>query len=684
MAVRIPLGTSGARDDDPRGSVQCEFEHIWSDRAYLHRYCERIVGDAATAADIVQETYLRAIQNLDDLRSRPSVVPWLVTVARNLSLNELRRRSRHGTPVDTLPETASAPELDPAQVTAIRDQVRSALDELTPRERSLLLRQLFQGRSVEQLARDEHTSIGAVRSVLLRARTKVRESLLDTGARVVAPFAAAAAWARRHMDSAAIRAQYLNPTLPVSEVAGQVAAAALVLAVVAPSGVASAREGGYPTERLQVTSASARSSAPADVSDEARVDDRVGVGRRTSSVHEPTAVLAASAGPLGAAHDDETAVAPAAPDDEGVSPGGNGPVPVPIPAPAPPQSPYQFNPDDPVEEEPAEEPEDASYDDLAFAPGPDPAAPGHLFALGQPTGQCLTAECTVLFHSADGGRTWTNLRSQGLTATRILPAPAFPLDNRIYAMGSDGLQVSTDGGRHFTQVEAVRQNAPAAMSPGFSNGDERIYIGTTPTAIVYDAETDSTEPVPATGFVGTVSNVALPPDHVSTGHFFVGQEVGGLGQAAVFRCQRGDVCTQHAFLDGSIGSPEVMVSSTYASDGVVMAWKGKRLYRSSDRGVSFAQVARLDAGRFEDVIDDGRGNYYAAYLGLGPGDPGGVLRSEGGLDWTPVGIQSPLNVGAVRLSASAGGGIVGSRMRAAGGGLFCSGDSGANWAIRCP
>ena len=64
-----------------------------TDRRLLWGLCYRMTGNAADADDLVQETFVRAIEK-PPLRTDEPLRPWLVRVAINLSRDLLRRRKR--------------------------------------------------------------------------------------------------------------------------------------------------------------------------------------------------------------------------------------------------------------------------------------------------------------------------------------------------------------------------------------------------------------------------------------------------------------------------------------------------------------------------------------------------------------------------------------------------------------
>jgi RNA polymerase sigma factor (sigma-70 family) len=122
----------------------------------LWHLCYRMTGVAADADDLVQETFLRAMER-PPADSESALRPWLVRVAMNLARDQLRRRRRRGwtgpwlpSPIETAEEEAS-PAYEPASTEGRYDLLESctfafllALEALTPQQRAvLLLRDVF-------------------------------------------------------------------------------------------------------------------------------------------------------------------------------------------------------------------------------------------------------------------------------------------------------------------------------------------------------------------------------------------------------------------------------------------------------------------------------------------------------------------------------------------------------------
>ena len=156
-----------------------EFRHVF-DREFesLFRYVDRWSGDAALAADVAQETFIRLYHRgrlPEDLRA------WLVSVANNLLRDEHRRVARRERLLgrDSSTEAAGASEHRPdARLLAQerRRAVRAALDELPARERALLLLR-YEGYSYRELGQALHIREASVGTLLLRARERFRAAM---------------------------------------------------------------------------------------------------------------------------------------------------------------------------------------------------------------------------------------------------------------------------------------------------------------------------------------------------------------------------------------------------------------------------------------------------------------------------------------------------------------------------
>lgn len=159
-----------------------EFRAAFSERfAELFRIIDRYVGNASSAADIAQETFVRLYRRgemPEDLRA------WLVSVALNLARDEQRRTSRRlrllrtRAPEELMSDASPSAE-DELLADERRRMVRRALDQLTPRERALLLLR-EEGYSYRELAVALELTETSVGTLLARAKVAFRRAYQST------------------------------------------------------------------------------------------------------------------------------------------------------------------------------------------------------------------------------------------------------------------------------------------------------------------------------------------------------------------------------------------------------------------------------------------------------------------------------------------------------------------------
>jgi RNA polymerase sigma-70 factor (ECF subfamily) len=147
----------------------------------------RVVADPGIAQDVAQEVFLRVWRHpsLFDV-SRGRFVSWLMSVARNRAVDEVRsrgrRRLREVTPAPGADDPADPQAIDPqvaAQLSAERDAVRLAMDSLPDEQRLAIELAYFGGMTQQEIASVLDTPLGTVKTRVRLAMKKLRVSLGD-------------------------------------------------------------------------------------------------------------------------------------------------------------------------------------------------------------------------------------------------------------------------------------------------------------------------------------------------------------------------------------------------------------------------------------------------------------------------------------------------------------------------
>ena len=146
----------------------------------------RMLGTNSDAEDIAQQVFVRVWKNAKRYEPRAKFTTWLLKITRNLVFNELRRRSRHpAVPLQSETEEEERPLKDetavPPDATLLENELQEAVDaaiaELPEAQRIAVILRRYEELSYEEIAEALDQSVSAVKSLLFRARTELRESL---------------------------------------------------------------------------------------------------------------------------------------------------------------------------------------------------------------------------------------------------------------------------------------------------------------------------------------------------------------------------------------------------------------------------------------------------------------------------------------------------------------------------
>jgi RNA polymerase sigma-70 factor (ECF subfamily) len=159
---------------------------------FVRRFQGRVFGlawtmlrDEAAAADIAQEAFLRAWRHAGAYDSRRgSVITWLLTITRNLAIDNLRmHRSRPTTHLDAaMLDQLITGEVGPDHAAVVDDDVaraRTALQALPEAQRRALVLASVGGRTAQEVADLEAIPLGTAKTRIRSALIRLRETLLD-------------------------------------------------------------------------------------------------------------------------------------------------------------------------------------------------------------------------------------------------------------------------------------------------------------------------------------------------------------------------------------------------------------------------------------------------------------------------------------------------------------------------
>lgn len=184
-------------------------EHIWVKKAAsgdadafeqlvltyqtpIYNLCFRMVGNAEDAADLTQESFLKAWNHLHSFHYEAAFSTWLYRLASNTCLDFLRSMKRHPQISLTVEDndgeeaTLDIPDLSPSPEEALlcaeeKALLAQAMQELEPEQRQILTLRVVNEMSYADIADVLRIREGTVKSRLSRARDALRKNLLIIG-----------------------------------------------------------------------------------------------------------------------------------------------------------------------------------------------------------------------------------------------------------------------------------------------------------------------------------------------------------------------------------------------------------------------------------------------------------------------------------------------------------------------
>lgn len=157
----------------------------------VYQLVYRMVGDPDDAADLAQDTFLRAFLGLSRFRGKSSFYTWVYRIAVNQTLNFLKKKRLRAAPsmddtemgVERSQEyleqaTVRTPDKEVA-VSELGNRLNAALAKLSDKHRTVVVLHDIQGVPHDEIARMLRCSPGTVRSRLFYARKQLQKELAE-------------------------------------------------------------------------------------------------------------------------------------------------------------------------------------------------------------------------------------------------------------------------------------------------------------------------------------------------------------------------------------------------------------------------------------------------------------------------------------------------------------------------
>jgi RNA polymerase sigma-70 factor (ECF subfamily) len=177
--MTVPRDRSHARE--------AEFDRLFNQYSGpIYNFALRMLGDADRAADVAQDTFIKAYRKFDTLTDPSAARAWLYRIATNTAIDAMRR-ARHTVRMDTDDDrSVEQPDGGPGPETQVLsglldERIGRALLRLKPNHRQCLILSDIEEMSAAQIGEVMEMTGGAVRVLLCRARGEMRRLLAAEG-----------------------------------------------------------------------------------------------------------------------------------------------------------------------------------------------------------------------------------------------------------------------------------------------------------------------------------------------------------------------------------------------------------------------------------------------------------------------------------------------------------------------
>jgi RNA polymerase sigma-70 factor (ECF subfamily) len=145
--------------------------------AKLHRYVTYLIHDQTSAYDAVQETFIKAYQNLRSFNPKHKFSSWIYRIAHNEAMNIIRKnRHTSDSDIDTLPDQSYESHTDEVIDSSIlKERVHGCLDKLDWKYREVIQLVYFEHMKYEDVSDVLHIPKSTVGVWLSRAKSRLKK-----------------------------------------------------------------------------------------------------------------------------------------------------------------------------------------------------------------------------------------------------------------------------------------------------------------------------------------------------------------------------------------------------------------------------------------------------------------------------------------------------------------------------
>lgn len=148
-------------------------------RRQVYQLCFRYVGNHEDAADLAQDTFIRAFKGLRGFKAQSTLSTWLYRIAVNVCLNRVALKTPRADafePAERIDTSAERPDV--ALLRAERaTEVRAAIRTLPPKQRATLILRVYHELPHEEIAAILGSSVGAAKANFFHALANLKKLL---------------------------------------------------------------------------------------------------------------------------------------------------------------------------------------------------------------------------------------------------------------------------------------------------------------------------------------------------------------------------------------------------------------------------------------------------------------------------------------------------------------------------